>query len=325
MRAGTRIVYSLCDRIAVRARGGRQKKLATRQRISRNIKGRSPFGCWYGPLRFVLDSRPGDSDTGALPQRDPQLVRLNVRISRAGAPSLLFLFSQRAAVPRRLSCCLTIDGQVESLRAPFRRSGETNLTPAERFGAQLRRERERAGITLATIAQRTNVSGSYFVALERGDCSHWPPAVYSRAFLRGYAKTVGLHPEQVVAEAAQYFGNFYNDGQPLSTRYPETGHELRLRLDTPVPNWQRRLRAAGVFALDGGIAGTLGVCVSLAGGSFWIAVAVVLAFCYAVALQRSSASPRSAFMLPRAGTKVAGVPVAEREEAFGEEAQVESV
>lgn len=172
------------------------------------------------------------------------------------------------------------------------------MTPAARFGAELRRERERAGVSLDAIARRTNVSASHFVALERGDCSHWPPGVYSRAFLRGYATAVGLHPEQVLAEAAQYFSNFHDEGLPLSVRCPEVKHELRLQLDPPGPDWNRRMRALGVIGLDVGVAAVAGLAASVAGGSFWAAAIVVLVFCYAVAMWRAAA-PRSAFMLPK--------------------------
>lgn len=172
------------------------------------------------------------------------------------------------------------------------------MTPAARFGAQLRRERERAGVSLESIARKTNITASHFAALERGDCSHWPPGVYSRSFLRGYAIAVGLHPEQVLAEAAQYFSNFHDDGLPLSVRCPETKHELRLQLDPPGPDWSRRWRALGVLALDAGIAAGAGVVVMFAGGSFWITAAIVLTLCYGVAMWRS-ATPRSAFVLPK--------------------------
>lgn len=191
------------------------------------------------------------------------------------------------------------------------------MTPAARFGAQLRRERERAGVTLESIARRTNVTASHFAALERGDCSYWPPGVYSRSFLRGYATAVGLHPEQVLAEAAQYFSNFHDEGQPLTMRCPETRRELRLQLDTPGPDWTLRWRALGVLALDAALAAAAGGVAWLAGGHFWMTAGLVLAICYAVAMFRSN-EPRSAFVLPKTPVKVP-VPAPESE-PFAEDA-----
>lgn len=194
------------------------------------------------------------------------------------------------------------------------------MTPAERFGEQLRRDRERAGISLAAIAERTNVIASHFAALERGDCSNWPPGVYSRAFLRGYARAIGLHPEQVLAEAAQYFTNFNDEGLPLSMRCPEAKLELRMQLDAPNPDYQRIIRTGIVFAVDAAIALAAGLAVSLVGGRFWMTVALVWAFCHAVSLFRSSGIPRSAFLLPKIASRPAPVPHTETdEEPFGEE------
>lgn len=192
---------------------------------------------------------------------------------------------------------LAIGRSVEPPPAPVLPIRRRPLTPAERFGAELRRERERAGISLETIARRTNVSASHFVALERGDCSHWPPGVYSRAFLRGYAIAVGLHPEQVLAEAAQYFSNFHDEGLPITARCPEVKHELRLQLDVPGPDWNRRIQALAVAMLDVGIAVAAGGAAAFMGGSFWAVALLVLVLCY-VAAQLRAPTPRSAFMLP---------------------------
>ena len=54
----------------------------------------------------------------------------------------------------------------------------------EMFGARLRRERERQGITLNAIAKSTKVSRSLYEALERDDVSRWPGGIFRRSFLR---------------------------------------------------------------------------------------------------------------------------------------------
>ena len=67
------------------------------------------------------------------------------------------------------------------------------------LGAWLRRERERAGVSLDTIATRTKVARTLLEALERNDVSRWPNGIFRRAFVRGYASQVGLEPDYVVA------------------------------------------------------------------------------------------------------------------------------
>ncbi len=196
------------------------------------------------------------------------------------------------------------------------------MTPAEEFGAQLRRERERAGVTLHTIARVTNVTSSHFVGLERGDCAMWPPSIYSRAFLRGYARAIGLHPDQVLAEAEQHFPNFIDDSQPAPVRRSDSRHELRLQLDGHGAQGPWLLRRAGVLAIDGTLAVLAGFGTSWAGTSFSVGVISVLAFCYIVAVFRGTSPPRSAFILPRAAPAVqrAPLPLESLQEPFPEEA-----
>lgn len=74
------------------------------------------------------------------------------------------------------------------------------MSEREEFGPGLRRERERRGITLQDIAAQTKIGASLFAGLERNDVSRWPTGIYRRAFLRAYAKVVGLDGERLVEE-----------------------------------------------------------------------------------------------------------------------------
>lgn len=95
-------------------------------------------------------------------------------------------------------------------------------------------------------------------------------------------------------------------------------HELRLQLDAPGPDWNRRIQAGVVIAIDLGVATAAGLAAMFAGGHFWVAAAVVLVLCYAVAVFRA-ASPRSAFMLPK-NTPKAPVVAPTEPEPFAEDA-----
>jgi transcriptional regulator with XRE-family HTH domain len=75
----------------------------------------------------------------------------------------------------------------------------------EMFGARLRRERERQGITLNAIAKSTKVSRSLYEALERDDVSRWPGGIFRRSFLREYAAAIGLDPEPLLEEFLRLF------------------------------------------------------------------------------------------------------------------------
>ena len=68
------------------------------------------------------------------------------------------------------------------------------------FGAKLREARERRGLTLRVIADRTRISVRALEALEKNDISRLPGGIFSRGFVRAYADEVGLDPEQTIAE-----------------------------------------------------------------------------------------------------------------------------
>ena len=75
----------------------------------------------------------------------------------------------------------------------------------EQFGVRLRREREKRGIGLADLAAATKVSVDLWVGLERNDLSRWPSGIFARAFVRDYARVVGLDADAVVNEFCRQF------------------------------------------------------------------------------------------------------------------------
>jgi len=67
------------------------------------------------------------------------------------------------------------------------------------FGAFLRQARERRGVSLQHVSVTTKISARVLDALERNDPSKLPGGIFSRAFVRSYAREVGLDPEAAVA------------------------------------------------------------------------------------------------------------------------------
>lgn len=72
------------------------------------------------------------------------------------------------------------------------------MTDHRDFGALLRRERERRGISLDTVAEQTKINIALLAGLERGDLSRWPTGIFRRAFVRAYATAIGLRPDDIV-------------------------------------------------------------------------------------------------------------------------------
>ncbi len=79
------------------------------------------------------------------------------------------------------------------------------MSDRDTFGPRLRSERERRGISLETIAVVTNVNIDLWQGLERNDYSRWPTGIFARAFVRDYARALGLDADEVVDEFCRLF------------------------------------------------------------------------------------------------------------------------
>lgn len=75
----------------------------------------------------------------------------------------------------------------------------------ESFGARLRLERERRQVALAAIAEQTKIKLALLEGLERDDVSHWPEGIFRRAYVRAYAKAVGLEADAVLREFLEVY------------------------------------------------------------------------------------------------------------------------
>ena len=63
-------------------------------------------------------------------------------------------------------------------------------------------------MTLARVAELTKVSVTLLRSLEEGTCARWPGGIYSRGFVRAYAKAVGLDPEHAVTMFTECYPEF---------------------------------------------------------------------------------------------------------------------
>lgn len=81
------------------------------------------------------------------------------------------------------------------------------------FGENLRRERELRGVELREMAEATKISLRFLQALEQDRVDILPGGIFPKAFVRQYAKHLGLDPERVVAEFVYAHG-----GDPVPAR-----------------------------------------------------------------------------------------------------------
>lgn len=76
--------------------------------------------------------------------------------------------------------------------------GQGGASELASFGEELRREREIRGISLKEIADATKISKRFLEAIERNDHRTLPAPVFTRGFVREYARYVGLNAEEMV-------------------------------------------------------------------------------------------------------------------------------
>jgi cytoskeleton protein RodZ len=91
------------------------------------------------------------------------------------------------------------------------------------FGESLRRERELRGVSLREIADHTKISTRFLQALEEDRLDVLPGGVFQRAFVKQYARYLGLDPERTVGE----FVHSHSDPQRVTDaprRVSEAAH-----------------------------------------------------------------------------------------------------
>lgn len=80
-------------------------------------------------------------------------------------------------------------------------AGKTGLMGS--FGENLRREREMRGVTLQEISAATKISVRFLKSIENEEFSRLPGGIFSRSFVRAYARYLGLDEDPLLEEYQQ--------------------------------------------------------------------------------------------------------------------------
>jgi hypothetical protein len=143
--------------------------------------------------------------------------------------------------------------------------GQGGASELASFGEELRREREIRGISLKEIADATKISKRFLEAIERNDHQTLPAPVFTRGFVREYARYLGLNSEEMV--------NRYNyaaasddriEKPPQIEKYPQTP----VRDITPKPPPKRGIPPAYARVNRNAIAITF-IVIALAAVGYW--------------------------------------------------------
>ncbi len=106
------------------------------------------------------------------------------------------------------------------------------------FGEELRREREIRGISLKEIADATKISRRFLDAIERNDHKTLPAPVFTRGFVREYARYLGLNAEEIV--------NRYNYAAAGDDRIEKSAHLDRLVPERSVESERKPVNPRGL-------------------------------------------------------------------------------
>jgi cytoskeletal protein RodZ len=108
------------------------------------------------------------------------------------------------------------------------------MSGREAFGPNLRRIRIQRGVSLQQIATETNVSDVLWAAMEKNDFSRWPNGIFARAYIRDYARIIGVDADSTVDEFCRWFPQ----GDRRADRHMREQAELldhKLKVKSEVP------------------------------------------------------------------------------------------
>jgi len=108
------------------------------------------------------------------------------------------------------------------------------MSAQEAFGPNLRRVRIQRGITLQQLAEETKVSVALWDGLERNNFDRWPTGIFARAYVREYARLIGVDPETTVDDFCRWFPQ--GDRRVLRVVREQAeivGHQLDWREELP--------------------------------------------------------------------------------------------
>ncbi len=132
------------------------------------------------------------------------------------------------------------------------------------FGEEMRREREIRGISLKEIADLTKISKRFLEAIERNDHRTLPAPVFTRGFIREYARYLGLNCEEMVNRY-----NFAAAGDDRIEKSPHLDRLTQLAPEIPREPAKKRGIPPAYARIDRGVYVLVIIVAALASVAWW--------------------------------------------------------
>jgi cytoskeletal protein RodZ len=121
------------------------------------------------------------------------------------------------------------------------------------IGGELRKARLARKRSIEDVCRSTKISASILRAIENDDFAKVPGGLFTRGFLRAYARDVGLQPDETIQRYRDEFGPPVQPAAVVAERQTVTPNNTAQRLSDPEDDTTRTRRAQivefGVIAL----------------------------------------------------------------------------
>ena len=104
------------------------------------------------------------------------------------------------------------------------------------YSHELKTKREALGLSLADLFQRTRISVSYLQAIENNNFHLLPVSVYTKNFIKTYARTLGIDSEPILINYENYL-NSRKGIQTLSSKDVSERKNIIARIANPKTYW----------------------------------------------------------------------------------------
>ena len=95
------------------------------------------------------------------------------------------------------------------------------------LGEELKRRREERQMTLSDISEATRIGIRFLKAIDTDNYSVLPGGLFTRSFIRAYAKEIGMSEEEAISLYNQQMGQPTTELGPAANSVPPAGSSLR--------------------------------------------------------------------------------------------------